>query len=62
MTRACRIIQSSVVSRPVHYLGQQRCPECHRFCRAAGLGGCGPGCDQLVLIADLLGDLQEFGA
>jgi hypothetical protein len=44
------------------YLGQQRCDQCHRFCRAAGLGGRCPGCDELVLIADLFGDVQELGA
>jgi hypothetical protein len=41
------------------YLGQQSCDQCHRFCRAAGLGGLCPGCDQPVLVTDLLGDLAE---
>jgi hypothetical protein len=36
------------------YLGQQRCDQCNRFCRAAGLGGRCSGCDEPVLIADLL--------
>jgi hypothetical protein len=41
------------------YLGEQRCEGCNRFCRAAGLGGRCPGCDEPVLIADLLGDAHE---
>ena len=41
------------------YLGHQRCDQCNRFCRAIGLGGCCPGCDELVLIADLLSDALE---
>lgn len=39
------------------FVGRQRCDGCNRFCRAVGLGGgqC-PGCDEPVLIADLLGE------
>ena len=37
------------------FLGQQRCDECKRFCRAVGLGGHCPGCEELVLITELLG-------
>lgn len=37
------------------YLGERRCPDCHRFCRALGLGGACPDCDRPVLIAELLG-------
>jgi hypothetical protein len=36
------------------YLGEQRCSDCHRFCRALGPGGSCPDCDAPVLIADLL--------
>lgn len=36
-------------------LGRRRCPDCNRFCRALGLGGTCPGCDEPILIADLLG-------
>ncbi|MBA2767705.1 MAG: hypothetical protein H0U35_00960 [Sporichthyaceae bacterium] len=36
------------------YLGERRCPDCNRFCRALGLGGACPHCDQPVLLADLL--------
>jgi hypothetical protein len=35
-------------------LGQQRCDDCHRFCRALGLGGRCPDCDTLILLAELL--------
>lgn len=36
------------------YLGERRCPECHRFCRALGLGGRCPDCDSPILLSDLL--------
>jgi hypothetical protein len=36
------------------YLGVQRCPDCQHFCRALGLGGACPHCDQVLLITDLL--------
>jgi hypothetical protein len=36
------------------YLGEQRCGECNRFCRALGPGGLCSDCDAPVLIADLL--------
>lgn len=39
------------------YLGEQRCAECNRFCRVAGLGGACPDCEQPVLLSDLL----DFG-
>lgn len=39
------------------YLGERRCPECHVFCRAAGLGGRCPDCDIVLLLTDLL-DLE----
>lgn len=35
-------------------LGERRCPDCNRFCRACGLGGRCPACDDLVLLSDLL--------
>lgn len=37
------------------FLGQQRCADCNQFCRALGLGGVCPECDQPILIAELLG-------
>jgi hypothetical protein len=41
------------------FLGQQRCDQCCRFCRAAGLGGLCPGCDEPVLVSELLGQFAE---
>lgn len=38
------------------YLGQRRCTECNLFCRALGLGGPCPDCDELILVAELLGE------
>jgi hypothetical protein len=37
------------------YLGEQRCPDCHRFCRRVGPGGWCPHCAEPVAVADLLG-------
>jgi ssDNA-binding Zn-finger/Zn-ribbon topoisomerase 1 len=34
-------------------LGQQRCPDCHVFCRRIGPGGRCPACDEPVAIAEL---------
>lgn len=36
------------------YLGEQRCPDCGRFCRRVGPGGRCPHCDEPVALADLL--------
>ena len=36
------------------FLGQQRCPDCHLFCRRVGPGGLCPHCDEPVALADLL--------
>jgi hypothetical protein len=36
------------------YLGVQRCPDCQHFCRALGLGGACPHCDELRLLTDVL--------
>lgn len=38
------------------FVGLRRCPECRLFCRALGLGGTCPECDQVILLADLLGE------
>jgi hypothetical protein len=43
------------------YLGEQRCPECHQFCRRVGLGGRCPHCDEPVAVADLLGPALTEG-
>jgi hypothetical protein len=37
----------------IRQLGVQRCAECGRFARAAGLGGACPGCGDPVTLADL---------
>ena len=37
------------------FLGEQRCPDCHVFCRRLGLGGLCPHCDDPVTLAVLLG-------
>ncbi len=35
-------------------LGEQRCPDCHLFCRRVGPGGPCPHCDEPVAVADLI--------
>jgi ssDNA-binding Zn-finger/Zn-ribbon topoisomerase 1 len=37
------------------FVGERRCPDCHRFCRALGLGGTCPDCDRPILLAELAG-------
>jgi hypothetical protein len=39
------------------FLGERRCEDCNRFCRALGLGGQCPECDAPILLTDLL-DLE----
>jgi len=38
------------------YVGTRRCPDCHTFSRALGLGGKCPDCDTPILLIDLLGE------
>lgn len=38
------------------FVGERRCPECHHFSRAVGLGGQCPECDTPLLLVDLLGE------
>lgn len=38
------------------FLGERRCPDCNRFCRALGPGGLCPHCDEPILAAELLGE------
>ena len=43
-------------------LGERRCPSCQLFCRALGVGGRCPECDQPILLDELLGvDLVQPG-
>jgi hypothetical protein len=37
-------------------VGERRCPDCHLFTRAIGLGGHCPECDTPLLLVDLLGE------
>ena len=39
------------------YLGERRCPECNLWNRNLGLGGTCAGCDQPVVLAELLPEL-----
>ena len=36
------------------YLGEQRCPDCQRFCKRVGPGGACPHCDEPVALTDLI--------
>ena len=57
--RAPRPARSATVyecpSCGTRYLGQQRCPDCQRFCRRVGPGGRCPHCDEPVAFGDLVG-------
>jgi hypothetical protein len=59
LKRRQRLVAQTVYECPdctERYLGERRCPDCNRFCRALGLGGACPHCDQLILAAELLGE------
>jgi hypothetical protein len=40
------------------YLGERRCPECNLWNRNLGLGGTCSGCDQVVVLAELIPELE----
>lgn len=57
LVRRRRLVVHTIYECPVcgeRFLGERRCGECHRFCRAVGLGGRCPDCDTLILVRDLL--------
>lgn len=41
------------------YLNQRRCPDCNLFCRLLGPGGPCPGCQELVLVDELLDEVSR---
>ena len=41
------------------YLDEWRCPDCNLFCRGLGHGGPCPHCDELVVVAELLGEVSR---
>jgi rubrerythrin len=55
-----RVVQAQTVyecpSCGERLLGERRCPDCHLFNRAIGLGGHCPECDAPVLLADLFAE------
>jgi hypothetical protein len=40
----------------VRYLDEQRCPDCHLFCRRVGPGGRCPHCEEPVALGDLIAE------
>jgi len=59
LKRRQRLVAQTLYECPLcgeRYLGERRCPDCSRFCRALGLGGTCPHCDQPILVAELLGE------
>jgi hypothetical protein len=59
LRRQRRLVAQTVYACPScdeRFLGLRRCPDCHLFTRALGLGGSCPECDQVILLADLLGE------
>jgi len=60
LRRRQTLIAHTVYECPVceeRFLGERRCPDCNRFCRALGLGGRCHECDVPILLSDLL-DLE----
>ena len=58
LKRQRRLLQHTVYECPTceaRFLGEQRCPDCHVFCRRVGPGGACPHCDEPVTLTDLLG-------
>jgi len=52
-----QLVATSVYECPScqeRYLGQRRCPDCNLFNRNLGLGGICEGCDQPIVLAELL--------
>ena len=49
------LVTHTIYECPERFVAEQRCPDCHRFCRKLGLGDCCPDCQQPVLLAELLG-------
>jgi hypothetical protein len=59
LQRRQRLVAQTIYECPVcaeRYLGERRCPDCNRFCRALGLGGACPHCDQPILVAEVVGE------
>jgi Zn finger protein HypA/HybF involved in hydrogenase expression len=59
LKRRQRLVAQTIYECPEcgeRFLAEQRCPDCNRFCRALGLGGACPHCDQPILVAELLGE------
>jgi hypothetical protein len=57
LKRRRRLAAQTIYECPVceeRYLGERRCADCNRFCRALGLGGRCPDCDAPILLSDLL--------
>jgi ssDNA-binding Zn-finger/Zn-ribbon topoisomerase 1 len=57
LRRRRRLAAQTVYECPLcgeRFVGEQRCPECNRFCRALGVGGHCPDCAQPILVAEVL--------
>jgi hypothetical protein len=58
LKRQQRLVAHTVYECPgcqERLLGERRCPSCQLFCRALGVGGHCPECEQPILLSDLLG-------
>jgi len=57
LQRRQRLVGQTIYECPdcsERYLGERRCADCNRFCRALGLGGRCPDCDAPILLSELL--------
>lgn len=58
LRREQRLVAQTVYECPScqeRFLGQRRCDECNQWCRNVGLGGNCSGCDDVLVVSDLIG-------
>jgi hypothetical protein len=58
LERRSALLQQTVYECPSceqRFLLVRRCPDCNLMCRKLGLGGTCPHCDEITLVAELIG-------
>ncbi len=61
LRRRAGLLSHSVYECPrcaERYLGNRRCPDCNLMCKRLGLGGECPHCEELVLVAELVPEVD----
>lgn len=62
LTRRAALLRQTVYECPQceqRLLQDRRCPDCNLMCKKVGIGGCCPSCDEVLLVADLIGITDE---